>query len=101
MHDPPADDIMTSATESQLTSTVLMIRPTRFESNPQTAASNRFQGGTSETPDEQQAAALREFEGLVTADGYEQVERKYAVTMGADGCHVDGVVDTVALGRTE
>ena len=58
---------MTSATESQLTSTVLMIRPTRFESNPQTAASNRFQGGTSETPEEQQAAALREFEGLVAA----------------------------------
>ena len=56
---------MTSATESQLTSTVLMIRPTRFESNPQTAASNRFQGRTSETPEEQQAAALREFEGLV------------------------------------
>jgi hypothetical protein len=56
---------MTSATESQLTSTVLMIRPIRFESNPQTAASNRFQGRTSETPEEQQAAALREFEGLV------------------------------------
>ena len=67
MHDPPADDSMTSATESQLTSTVLMIRPTRFESNPQTAASNRFQGRTSETPEEQQAAALREFEGLVAA----------------------------------
>ncbi len=56
---------MNSATESQLASTVLMIRPARFESNPQTAASNRFQGRTSETPEAQQAAALREFEGLV------------------------------------
>jgi hypothetical protein len=65
MHDRSADDSMTSATESQLTSTVLMIRPTRFESNPQTAASNRFQGRTSETPEELQAAALREFESLV------------------------------------
>ena len=56
---------MTSATESQLASTVLMIRPVRFESNPETAASNRFQAGSSATPEEQQAAALREFQGLV------------------------------------
>ena len=54
-------------TESQLTSTVLMIRPAGFESNPLTAASNRFQGKSGDAPDEQHAAALREFDGLVSA----------------------------------
>ncbi len=54
-------------TESQLASRVLMIRPARFESNPLTAASNRFQGKTAASPDEQQAAALDEFDGLVAA----------------------------------
>ncbi len=54
-------------TESQLASRVLMIRPARFESNPLTAASNRFQGKTAASPEEQQAAALREFDGLVDA----------------------------------
>ncbi len=53
--------------ESQLASTVLMIRPVRFESNPQTAASNRFQEDPDATPGEQQAAAIREFDGLVDA----------------------------------
>ena len=53
--------------ESQLASAVLMIRPVRFESNPQTAASNRFQGKTSASAGEQQAAALREFDALVEA----------------------------------
>ena len=42
-----------------------MIRPTRFQSNPQTAGSNAFQAKTDASPDEQQRAALREFEGLV------------------------------------
>lgn len=51
--------------EPQLASSVLMIRPVRFESNPQTAASNRFQGLSSATPEEQQDAALREFDALV------------------------------------
>lgn len=51
--------------EPQLASSVLMIRPVRFESNPQTAASNRFQGQTSASPGEQQDAALREFDALV------------------------------------
>ena len=41
-----------------------MIRPQRFVSNPETAASNRFQGKTSATAAEQQAAALRQFESL-------------------------------------
>lgn len=44
-----------------------MIRPARFESNPLTAASNRFQGKTTASPDEQQEAALREFDGLAAA----------------------------------
>ena len=51
--------------ESQLASTVLMIRPTRFESNPMTADSNLFQGRSNATPDEQQKSAAREFAGLV------------------------------------
>lgn len=57
---------MTTTSESQLASTVLMIRPVRFESNPDTAASNRFQGKTQLSIEEQQSAALREFDGLVT-----------------------------------
>jgi len=44
-----------------------MIRPARFESNPLTAASNRFQGKSTASPDEQQQAALREFDGLAAA----------------------------------
>lgn len=58
---------MTVIAESQLASAVLMIRPVRFESNPQTAASNRFQGQTAATADEQHVAALREFDDLVVA----------------------------------
>ena len=53
--------------ESQLSSTVMMIRPVRFESNPLTAASNRFQGKTDADPADQQAAAAREFDSLVSA----------------------------------
>ena len=53
-------------TESQLASTVLMIRPVRFESNPLTAASNQFMEDHAVPPQEQQAAALREFAGLVS-----------------------------------
>ena len=52
--------------ESQLANTVLMIRPARFESNPQTAASNRFQGRSKGTPEHQHEAALAEFDALVT-----------------------------------
>ncbi len=58
---------MTPERESQLAPAVLMIRPARFESNPQTAESNRFQGKTPVPPAEQHAAALEEFEGLRTA----------------------------------
>ena len=56
---------MTSKTESQLASTVLMIRPVRFESNLLTADSNRFQGNSQLGPQEQQDAALKEFDSLV------------------------------------
>jgi hypothetical protein len=41
-----------------------MIRPVRFQSNPNTAESNKFQGKSKATPDQQQAAAAREFESL-------------------------------------
>jgi len=53
--------------ESQLASAVMMIRPVRFESNPLTAASNRFQGKTNSDPAAQQAAAAFEFDTLVSA----------------------------------
>lgn len=55
---------MTTSNESQLTSTVMMIRPAGFESNPLTAASNRFQGKSSASREEQHETALREFDGL-------------------------------------
>lgn len=58
---------MTIAKESQTASTVMMIRPAGFESNPLTAASNRFQTEISSSPEQQQAAALLEFDGLVAA----------------------------------
>ena len=44
-----------------------MIRPSRFQSNPQTAESNRFQGKTSVSPAEQHAAALVQFDALTRA----------------------------------
>ncbi|HUD96651.1 MAG TPA: arginine deiminase-related protein [Woeseiaceae bacterium] len=58
---------MAAEKESQLASAVLMIRPARFQSNPETAESNRFQGKTRATPAEQHAAALAEFEALTDA----------------------------------
>lgn len=58
---------MTKPTESQLASAVMMIRPVRFESNPLTAASNRFQGKNDADPVEQQTAAADEFDALVAA----------------------------------
>lgn len=59
----PSD--MTTASESQLASAVLMIRPARFESNPLTATSNPFQGKSDASPQEQHTAALKEFDALV------------------------------------
>jgi hypothetical protein len=58
---------MTLTMESQLASTVLMIRPVRFVSNPMTATSNRFQGKTQASSEDQQVSALREFDALATA----------------------------------
>ena len=55
---------MTAVVESQLVSTVLMIRPVRFESNPHTAVSNKFQGKNSSAADQQQHDALAEFDDL-------------------------------------
>ncbi len=53
--------------EPQLASAVLMIRPVRFQANPITAESNRFQGKTSASPEQQQAAAAQQFESIATA----------------------------------
>ncbi|MGB5245557.1 MAG: arginine deiminase-related protein, partial [Woeseia sp.] len=58
---------MSSAKESQTAGAVLMIRPVCFHSNPLTAESNRFQGQSTLSADEQQAAAAQEFAGLVAA----------------------------------
>ncbi len=44
-----------------------MIRPVRFQSNPQTAASNVFQGQTNATPEVQQDSAKVEFDELAAA----------------------------------
>ncbi len=53
--------------ESQLASSVLMIRPIRFESNPMTAESNRFQGKSNANPDTLNAIAQGEFDALAAA----------------------------------
>jgi len=58
---------MTAQPESQLANTVLMVRPARFESNPETASSNRFQGKTTHLAKEQQRLALQQFESLASA----------------------------------
>jgi hypothetical protein len=57
---------MTECVESQLASSVLMIRPVRFQSNPMTAESNRFQGKSAAAPEEQNKAAQSEFDALAT-----------------------------------
>lgn len=49
----------------QLASNLLMIRPCRFFSNPQTADSNKFQGRSKLSDNELQEAALSEFDTLV------------------------------------
>jgi len=58
---------MASQQESQLASAVLMIKPVRFESNPLTAESNRFQGRNASTPEQQQIDAEAEFGELAAA----------------------------------
>ena len=58
---------MAANNEAQLASGVLMIRPVRFESNPMTAASNKFQGKSTASPDAQNATAQAEFDDLAAA----------------------------------
>jgi len=53
--------------ESQITDTVLMVRPVRFQTNPQTADSNAFQGQSGLPAGAQQDRALVEFDSLVAA----------------------------------
>jgi len=72
---------MTEQIESQLASGVLMIRPVRFESNPETAASNKFQGRSGASPAEQNAAAQAEFDALA-------------------GCLRDAGIDVVVISDT-
>ena len=55
---------MSSPKESQLASAVLMIKPVRFQSNPHTAQSNKFQGKNPSSAEAQQQDAAVEFEGL-------------------------------------
>jgi hypothetical protein len=55
---------MTSIRESQLAQAVLMIRPARFESNPLTAGSNRFQREQKASAQQQQQVAVSEFEAI-------------------------------------
>ncbi len=70
-----------NAPESQLASTVLMIRPVRFEQNPLTAKSNAFMEDIDASASEQQALAAVQFEGLASA-------------LEAAGVHVIVVEDT-------
>ena len=57
--------IMQYEKNKQLASNLLMIRPCRFFSNPQTADSNKFQGRSKLSDNELQEAALSEFDTLV------------------------------------
>ncbi|MDX1481219.1 MAG: arginine deiminase-related protein [Woeseiaceae bacterium] len=58
---------MTSQKESQLASTVLMVRPVKFHSNPLAAISNNFMTEPDMSRAEEQEIAVREFEGVVAA----------------------------------
>ena len=54
-----------------------MIKPVRFESNPDTAASNLFQGRNPDPPEQQQRDAAKEFAGLretLEANGIEVLQ---------------------------
>jgi hypothetical protein len=52
--------------DPQSAADVLMVRPVRFQGNPQTAASNAFQSRSAASPDAQ-SLALAEFDGLASA----------------------------------
>ncbi|WP_333661637.1 citrulline utilization hydrolase CtlX [Chishuiella changwenlii] len=51
----------------QYTSTILMVEPTAFYYNPETAVNNYFQTETSASQEEIQQQALEEFNGMVSA----------------------------------
>ena len=57
---------MIRSTIPRLANAVMMIRPCQFFSNPQTAASNRFQGQSNLSKEEQQSYAIDEFDNFVT-----------------------------------
>ncbi|MGH8283147.1 MAG: citrulline utilization hydrolase CtlX [Gammaproteobacteria bacterium] len=65
---------MMATTASQIANAVLMIRPARFGTNAETAASNSFQSPTLDV-EEPQALALQEFDVLVAS------LRKHGVTV--------------------
>ncbi len=56
-----------TVSEAQSADAVLMVRPARFASNPQTEESNAFQRRPDLDPDTAQEIATREFDGLVAA----------------------------------
>jgi|TARA_B110000263_G_scaffold230789_1_gene225562 hypothetical protein len=56
---------MTISTIRPQANAVLMVRPCHFFSNPQTAASNRFQGQSVLSKKEQQSRATKEFDNFV------------------------------------
>lgn len=59
----------------QITSTLMMIRPVRFEFNAQTATSNAFQDGTAQnTAAISQQQALEEFEAMAAMLRYNDIE---------------------------
>ena len=58
---------MISKSRKQTTSNILMIRPCRFFSNPETAKSNKFQGKSVIDGEKLQRAALDEFCLLYTS----------------------------------
>ncbi|WP_282628227.1 citrulline utilization hydrolase CtlX [Empedobacter sedimenti] len=53
--------------QKQYTSTILMVEPTAFYYNPETAVNNYFQTETTDSQEDIQQEALAEFQGMVTA----------------------------------
>lgn len=53
--------------QKQYTSTILMVEPTAFYYNPETAVNNYFQTETTESHEDIQKEALSEFQGMVSA----------------------------------
>jgi hypothetical protein len=69
--------------EPQSTSRVLMIEPTQFRLNPETAQTNRFMRATHRSDAEVRARAQEEFAGLARALGHEGVQA--LIMSGAHG----------------